>query len=200
MNLADKSELNILNIKLGGAVAQADVSLKKDVNTQDDEDIQFNQQTEIVRKTSQEKSPNLKRNDDSYSKDVFEANRNNTLSNVAKRKQRKGAESVERSLGDSVRSDAQEIKRYTQIISAWYKKNKFLINVDQNEKVVVLITITRQGKLVDAQIAESSGLREVDEAAIRMAYMADPFPPIPRDLAEDKKFLKFKIAAVFSPQ
>lgn len=56
--------------------------------------------------------------------------------------------------------------------------------VDRDYQVTVAITVVKTGKLVKAEITKSSGNRLVDEAGVKAAKRAEPYPPMPATLSD----------------
>ncbi|WP_166652541.1 energy transducer TonB family protein [Enterovirga rhinocerotis] len=50
-------------------------------------------------------------------------------------------------------------------------------------RVVIRITIDREGRIVHLAVAQSSGIAAFDEAALRMVRRAEPLPRPPPDIA-----------------
>ncbi|MCA1715158.1 MAG: energy transducer TonB [Gammaproteobacteria bacterium] len=49
-----------------------------------------------------------------------------------------------------------------------------------NGQLVISVAIRRDGSIERADIIESSGIRLLDDAALRIARLAEPYPPLPR--------------------
>lgn len=47
-------------------------------------------------------------------------------------------------------------------------------------ELVISIAIRRDGSVEEAQVIRSSGIRLLDDAALRIAQLAEPYPPLPR--------------------
>ena len=58
---------------------------------------------------------------------------------------------------------------------------------DESERglVVARLTVARDGRLIDAVVAKSSGFPGLDRAVLDTVRRASPFPPLPADLAAD---------------
>ncbi|WP_409625776.1 TonB family protein, partial [Gemmobacter sp.] len=63
-------------------------------------------------------------------------------------------------------------------------------------KVVVLVTVAPSGALVAARVAASSGHAALDEAALRAARAAAPFPPAPQGATVEA--VSFRISVNFA--
>lgn len=66
--------------------------------------------------------------------------------------------------------------------------------VDRNYQVTVAITVDKTGKLVKAEIAKTSGNKVVDDAGVRAATLAQPYPPMPETLS-DKMTISYTFQA-----
>ncbi|OZG70651.1 hypothetical protein BTA51_25135 [Hahella sp. CCB-MM4] len=80
-----------------------------------------------------------------------------------------------------------------------YHDKQYPFSELQNERIVVLeLGFQSNGMLVRAKIARSSGDSELDAAAIRSAYAANPFEPPPSsDRAFDYNYL---VQIIYSPK
>src|SRR5690606_30371047 len=47
-------------------------------------------------------------------------------------------------------------------------------------QVVISVAIRRDGSVEDARIVESSGIPLLDASALRIAQLAEPYPPLPQ--------------------
>jgi TonB family protein len=79
---------------------------------------------------------------------------------------------------------------YLQIITDRVSSNWFTSLVDPGVKgdfqSVVHFQIFRNGQISDVRIHESSGLRSLDQSAVRSVQRSAPFPPLPRDYERDQ--------------
>jgi protein TonB len=53
-------------------------------------------------------------------------------------------------------------------------------------RVVVRITVTRDGRVVDARVSQSSGSRSIDAAEVETVLKSSPFPPLPPDIPGER--------------
>ena len=53
-------------------------------------------------------------------------------------------------------------------------------------RVVVRITVARDGRVVDARVSQSSGSRSIDAAEVETVLKSSPFPPLPPDIPGDR--------------
>ena len=68
--------------------------------------------------------------------------------------------------------------------------------VDQRGTAKVSFVLDRNGKLVSHWLAESTGIRALDEESLAIIERTQPFPMPPPNLKEDQ--LRFAIAFVFA--
>jgi protein TonB len=52
--------------------------------------------------------------------------------------------------------------------------------------VVMRLTVSRDGRLVDESLARSSGFPELDRGVMEAVRKASPFAPLPADLGQDR--------------
>lgn len=78
---------------------------------------------------------------------------------------------------------------YLQIITDRVSSNWFTSLVDPGIKgdfqAVVHFQIYRNGQISEVRVHESSGLRSLDQSAVRSIQRSSPFPPLPRDYDRD---------------
>lgn len=88
-------------------------------------------------------------------------------------------------------------EQYRVLISARVKQNKEYPQIATRRHwegtVVVQLTLTQDGKIVSASVAESSGKEVLDEAALRMVQKSSPLPPPPEGLRRIKVPIVFKL-------
>lgn len=79
---------------------------------------------------------------------------------------------------------------YLQIITDRVSSNWFTSLVDPGVKgdfqSVVHFQIFRNGQISEVRVHESSGLRSLDQSAVRSVQRSAPFPPLPRDYERDQ--------------
>jgi protein TonB len=63
-------------------------------------------------------------------------------------------------------------------------------------RAMLHLRIARDGRVVEAHIAESSGSEMLDGATVEMAWRAAPLPPLPQDLPGQA--VEFVVPVVFS--
>src|SRR5262249_15449928 len=52
--------------------------------------------------------------------------------------------------------------------------------------VITLVTIARDGRLLDVTISRSSGYHNLDNAVLEIIRQAAPYPPLPNDVTGDR--------------
>ena len=79
---------------------------------------------------------------------------------------------------------------YGAILLAWLERHKDYPRVAQKRRqqgvVLLSIVLDRGGRVIEAHIQESSGYRLLDDAALAMLKRAQPLPPIPDDIQEER--------------
>jgi periplasmic protein TonB len=63
--------------------------------------------------------------------------------------------------------------------------------------VWLLITVARNGRVLDASVDQSSGIPYLDQSALQMAHDASPLPPLPDSIRGDQ--VTFRIPARYEP-
>ena len=63
---------------------------------------------------------------------------------------------------------------------------------------VIEVAIRSDGRLVEATVRRSSGVAELDQAALGILRLASPFDPFPRDLAAEHRSIRFSYQWEFS--
>ena len=88
---------------------------------------------------------------------------------------------------------------YGAILLAWLERHKEYPRVAQKRRqqgvVLLHIVLDRGGRVIEAHIQESSGYRLLDDAALAMLKRAQPLPPIPDDIQEER--LRFVVPVQF---
>jgi TonB family protein len=78
---------------------------------------------------------------------------------------------------------------YLQIIRDRVSSNWFTSLVDPGVSgylhVTVRFKIFKTGQISDLKVEESSGIRSLDQSAIRAIYNSAPFPPLPKEYSEE---------------
>jgi protein TonB len=97
---------------------------------------------------------------------------------------RKYREGVEK--GDTVWLDTEQdllisfFKRFkTNIYNVWNYPERARLREEQGE-CLLRIVVSRQGRIDDVQLLESSGSRDLDEAAISAVRNGAPYGPLPK--------------------
>ena len=88
---------------------------------------------------------------------------------------------------------------YGAILLAWLERHKEYPRVAQKRRqqgvVLLHIVLDRDGRVIEAHIQESSGYHLLDDAALAMLKRAQPLPPIPDDIREER--LRFVVPVQF---
>jgi len=63
--------------------------------------------------------------------------------------------------------------------------------VNKDSDVVLKFTILKNGHVIDEQVAQSSGSKEVDESALTALRKASPLPPLPLSFPRDEVTVNF---------
>src|SRR5690606_14305252 len=78
---------------------------------------------------------------------------------------------------------------YAAYLRAWVDRVERVGNLNYPEEarrrrlageLVISVAIRRDGSVENAQVIRSSGIRLLDDAALRIAQLAEPYPPLPR--------------------
>ena len=64
--------------------------------------------------------------------------------------------------------------------------------------LVVTVAIKSDGSLDDVEIRRSSGIKMLDQAAIRIVRLAAPYAPFPADIAKDTDILSITRTWMFT--
>lgn len=80
---------------------------------------------------------------------------------------------LEQFWGRSIQEKAQALYRSGRAIAS------------QNHITAMVVTLNEQGEIISAEIKTSSGVRELDQAAVESFNQAGPFPNPPKDLLKD---------------
>ncbi len=103
-------------------------------------------------------------------------------------------------VGNSTSSQAEILKRYEQLISAWIEKYKVYPPEARSSGIqgrgVVRIRIDRKGNVRFVTLDKSSGYQLLDQAIMEMIRNANPLPPVPSDYQAGDLF-EFKIPISF---
>lgn len=63
--------------------------------------------------------------------------------------------------------------------------------VNKDSEVVLKFTILKNGHVVDEQVSQSSGIKEVDESALTALRRSSPLPPLPLSFPRDQVTVNF---------
>lgn len=96
--------------------------------------------------------------------------------------------------------DTAAIAQYEQLLRAWLEKYKIYPRHAQRLRIegegMLRILIDRTGRMQRVALEARTGNRLLDKAALKMARLADPFPPIPEN--DSRRELEFIVPVVFS--
>ena len=94
-------------------------------------------------------------------------------------------------------------------IKKWTKKIEYIGNVNYpevakkyklNGKLILAVTISPAGKVLDISIRQSSKNKILDQAAIEIVRLSEPFDPIPKHVLLDNNALVITRTWIFSQQ
>ncbi len=95
--------------------------------------------------------------------------------------------------------DAVATVRYEQLLVAWLEKHKKYPRRAKRLRIegegMLRILIDRTGRTRQVSLAQRTGNRLLDKAALEMAQRADPFPPIPEN--DPRRELEFMVPVAF---
>jgi TonB family protein len=106
-------------------------------------------------------------------------------------------------VGNSQEEDAQVDLTYSKLLPRWlerfqvYPEQAQLLNLQG--RGVIKLTFTRKGKVLKAEIVESTGHNILDSALFSMVERADPVIPVPDGLLPEKDVLTYEMAVSFYP-
>ena len=67
-------------------------------------------------------------------------------------------------------------------------------SVDKDARVVLEFTIQKNGHVINEKIDKSSGIKELDNSALKALRNASPLPPLPLNLEQNSITVKFDFA------
>ena len=94
---------------------------------------------------------------------------------------------VEASNASVSKTTAKDVKQepdfgpYMKDLQQTIKKNWTPPRGRESKRVVTAFSIARDGRLLDIKVKESSGIKEVDELAIKAVKLTAPFKALPSD-------------------
>jgi len=95
--------------------------------------------------------------------------------------------------------DAATTARYEQLLIAWLEKHKKYPGRARRLRIegegMLRILIDRTGHTQQVDLAQRTGNRLLDKAALEMAQRADPFPPMPEN--DPRRKLEFMVPVAF---
>ena len=63
--------------------------------------------------------------------------------------------------------------------------------VNKDSEVILKFTILKNGHVINEEVAQSSGIKEVDESALTALRKASPLPPMPMSFPRDQVTVNF---------
>ncbi|HXP29662.1 MAG TPA: energy transducer TonB [Stellaceae bacterium] len=91
------------------------------------------------------------------------------------------------SAGNSSGPGDDYLDRVRRRLRQFQKYPEQAVKQKQEGTVVLAITVARDGSVLDATVARSSGFALIDEAAVKMARDASPLPPFPATYTQDQR-------------
>ena len=95
--------------------------------------------------------------------------------------------------------DAVATARYEQLLVAWLEKHKKYPRRAKRLRIegeaILRILIDRSGQTRQVMLAQRTGNRLLDKAALEMAQRANPFPPMPQN--DPRSQLEFDVPVAF---
>jgi protein TonB len=88
--------------------------------------------------------------------------------------------------------------RFASYMDAWRAKVERIGNLNYpavvsrkklSGSLLLIVAINPDGSIHSSQIARSSGIKELDQAALRIVNLAAPFPPLTKDILKDTDIL-----------
>lgn len=112
-----------------------------------------------------------------------------------------GAKGTGSALGNTTEGQAEILKRYEQLISAWIQRFKVYPEVARMQNMqgegVLRIRIDRQGNIRYSIVDKSAGYQVLDRAIADMAKRANPVPPVPENYKASEQLLEFLVPISF---
>ena len=62
---------------------------------------------------------------------------------------------------------------------------------NESKRVILLFTISRDGRLLNIQVSKSSGLKAADDAAVNAVKLTAPFRPLPPEFRGNSVDIQF---------
>ncbi len=107
-------------------------------------------------------------------------------------------------MGNSMASDAEVLKRYEQMISAWIQRFKVYPDEARRQSMqgegVVRIRIDRRGNIQYRILEKRTGYQQLDRAILEMVQKANPVPPVPENYPRSGEILEFLVPVSFRLQ
>jgi TonB family protein len=104
--------------------------------------------------------------------------------------------------GNTLDGTANELSRYEQLLPLWLDRFREYpaeaIELGLEGKGIVFIKINREGKVLFASIAKSTGYSLLDDSLLAMVAQANPVLPVPQDYAPEHYEFSYQIEFGFS--
>ena len=113
-------------------------------------------------------------------------NRSYELKGLAKTSQPQQSQSKETSGSGSPEFQPYLEEIHKQISGKWQPPA-----VNKDSEVVLKFTILKNGHVVDEQVSQSSGVKDVDESALTALRRSSPLPPLPLSFPRDQVTVNF---------
>jgi len=111
-------------------------------------------------------------------------NRSYELKSLAKGNQPQQGQSTSGSASPEFQPYLEEMHK--QISGKWQPPA-----VNKDSEVVLRFTIMKNGHVVDEQVLQSSGDKQIDESALSALRKSSPLPPLPLSYARDRATVNF---------
>ena len=104
-------------------------------------------------------------------------------------------------LGNSNASDAEALMRYEQLLPLWLNRFRtyppLARQLGLEGEGIVYLRINREGKVLYASIAKSTGHQLLDDALLSMVAAANPVIPVPADYSKGNDVFSYQIQFQF---
>jgi len=86
----------------------------------------------------------------------------------------------------------QAVGSYVNRVNQQINQHWDQVQLDISRQVVVRFAVDASGRLLSAEVAQSSGLANADEGAIAAVQAAAPFPPFPPEIQDTSIVVNMK--------
>ncbi|MBS0221745.1 MAG: TonB family protein [Proteobacteria bacterium] len=98
-------------------------------------------------------------------------------------------------------SQSRLVEQYLWSVASKISKYRYQSNqVNEQGTVVLRLVISRDGRLVDASVAKSSGFTSLDRGLIQAARAAAPYAPLPNGLPGSQIAFTLPFASIYRPR